>query len=89
MTPAAQPGLSPAPGLAVGVDEERVDGVAVRAVRERCLLERGFEPALDLVDLREHLLERALATSTAITRERSGSGIGSVTRPASSSSAPW
>ena len=62
--------------------------IGERALRERRLLE-GLEPLLDVVELREHLVERALATSDHITRERSGSGSGSVTRPASRSSMPW
>jgi hypothetical protein len=53
--------VSPAPGLAVRVDEERVDSVVVRLIRKRGLLERGFEPVLDFGDLRDHLVERALA----------------------------
>src|SRR5437764_14426206 len=53
---------SPAPGLAVRVDEERVDSVVVRTIRKRGLLERGFEPLLDLADLFDYLFERALTT---------------------------
>jgi hypothetical protein len=39
----------PAPGLAVGVDEECVDGVVVRENRKRRRLKRLFEPVLDLI----------------------------------------
>jgi hypothetical protein len=49
--------LSPAPGLAVRVDEECVDSVFVRTIRKRGLLECGFEALLDLADLFDHLVE--------------------------------
>src|SRR5436309_3259508 len=53
--------LSPAPALAVRVDEERVDSVVVRTIRKRALVECGFEALLDLADLFDHLVERVLA----------------------------
>jgi len=43
--------LRPAPGSAVGVDEERVDRVPLGLVREGRLLERRGEACLDVVDL--------------------------------------
>src|SRR5207248_7188201 len=46
-------------GSAVGVDEERVDGLTVWFIRESRLLERLRQQALYLVDLCEQLLERA------------------------------
>jgi hypothetical protein len=58
----ARPQL-PAPGAPVGLDEETVDGDSVWLGRKRRPLERLRKPLLDLLDLCNCLIERALAGS--------------------------
>src|SRR5437763_1903356 len=80
-----RPGIT-SPSLAVGVDEERVDGVIVRSVGKRSVSESAFETPFDLVDLREHVFEGALPFPDCHHACALRFGIGSVSRPASRSS---